>query len=102
MDLGMDLSFTLNEEDDILNTTIRDSDSGSTVYTVKTPKYAEGVISTTVTRRSQIDGSTKFAFKLLWRGEKTLLKDVWVVLDQKTLEEIPVRDVLERASGSTT
>lgn len=98
----MGLSFTPNEEDDILNTTIRDSETGSIVYTVETPKYAQGALSTTVTRRSQTDGSTRFAFKILWMGEKASLEDAMITLDHTTLEEIPVRDVLESASGSTT
>lgn len=102
MDLGMDLSFAANEEDDILNTTVRDSETGSIVYTVETPKYAEGPLGTTVMRRNQIDGSTRFAFKILWKGDRASMKDVMVVLDNRTLEEIPVKEVLERAPGSTT
>lgn len=98
----MSLSIASNEEDDILNTTIRDSDTRSIVYTVETPKYAAGAISTTVTRRSQVDGSTRFAFKMLWRGGKASLKDATVVLDQRTSEEVPIREVLESAPGSTT
>ena len=98
----MDLFFTPNRENDILNTTIRDSETGSIVYTVETPKYAEGALATTVTRRSQVDGSTRFAFKILWRGWKAALKDVMVVLDHRTWEEIPVRELLEESSGSTT
>jgi hypothetical protein len=102
MDLRMDLCFTPNEEDDILNTTIRDLETGSIMYTVETPKYAEGALGATVRRRSQIDGSTRFAFRILWKGGRALLKDVMVVLDESTLEEISVRKVLERAPGSST
>ena len=95
------LSFALNEEDDILNTTIRDSDTGSVMYTVKTPKHAEGILTTTVTRRNQINGSTRFAFSILWESGKKL-EDVKVVLDNRTFDEVPVREILENAPGSTT
>jgi len=99
----MNLSFTSNEEDDVLsmtslNATIRDSDTGSVMYTIETPKYAGGTMTTTVTRRNQIDGSTRFAFRILWKGAK----DVKVVLDAWSLEEIPVGEVLGSARGSTT
>ncbi|KAF9645293.1 hypothetical protein BDM02DRAFT_3189829 [Thelephora ganbajun] len=98
----MNLSFTLNEEDDILNTTVRDSETGSVMYTVETPKYAGGTLATTVTRRNQIDGSTRFAFRILWKGVRGSLEDVMVVLDSRTSEEVPVREVFESAPGSTT
>ena len=99
----MNLSFATNKEDsDILNTTIRDSETGSTVYTVETPNYAEGALTTTVTRCNQVNGSTRFAFRILWKGGKAALKDAMVVLDERTLEEVPVREVLESAPGSTT
>jgi hypothetical protein len=98
----MNLSFAPNEEDDILNTTIQDSATGSAMYIVETPKFNEGTLTTTVTRRSQVDGSTRFAFRILWKGERASLGDVMVVLDDRTLEEVPVRDVLESAPGSTT
>jgi len=54
----MNLSFTSDEEHDILNATIRDSDTDSVMYMIETPKRAGGTLSTTVTRRNQIDGST--------------------------------------------
>ena len=100
--LRMNLSFALNEQDDILNATIRDSDSGSVIYTIETPKYSGGVLASTATRRNQINGSTRFAFRILWKGEMASLKDIMVVLDNETSEEIPVRELLERAPGSTT
>lgn len=96
------LSFNPNEEDDILNTTIRDSETGSVVYVIETPKSAEGALATTVTRQSQADGSTRFASRILWRGARRTMKDAFVVLDSRNLEEIPVRQVLESAPGSTT
>ena len=102
MDLGTKLSIASDEEDDILNTTIRDSETGSIVYTVETPKYAEGALSTTVMRRNQVDGSTRFAFRILWRGGKASLKSVMVALDHRTSEEVPVGAILEGAPGSTT
>ena len=98
----INLSFSPDEEDDILNTTIRDSDSGSVIYTIETPKYSGGVLASTATRRNQVNGSTRFAFRILWKGEMTSLKEVAVVLDDKTSEEIPARELLEGAPGSNT
>ena len=98
----MNLSFTSDEEDDILNAIIRDSDTGSVMYTVETPKHAGGTVTTTVTRHNQIDESTRIAFRILWKGEKGSLEDAEVVLDFKTLDEIPVREIMEGTSGSTT
>ena len=98
----MNLTFTPNEEDDILNTTIRDSDIGSVMYTVETPKHAGGTLTTTVTRRNQADGSTRFAFRILWGGKKGSSEDVKVVLDFWTLAEVPAGEVLGSAPGSTT
>lgn len=97
MDLSLSFAFT---EDDILNATVRDSDTNSIMYTIKTPKYAEGALTTTVTRRNQIDESTRFAFRIVWRSPP--LEVVMVALDPRTLEEVPASQVLEGASGSTT
>ena len=98
----MNLSFVSDEEDDILNVTIRDSETDSVMYTVETPKRAGGTLSTTVTRRNQVDGSTRRAFRILWKGVKGSLEDVKIVLDFRTLEEVPVRDLLGNAPGGTT
>jgi hypothetical protein len=98
----MILSFVPNEQDDILNTVIRDSETGSVVYTIETPKRAEGAVATTVTRRSQFDKSTRFVFRILWKGGKNSLEDAMMVLDHDTLEEVPVRQILESAPGATT
>ena len=98
----MNLSFTPDEEDDILNATIRDSDTGSVMYTIETPKRAGGTLSTTVTRRDQIDGSTRLAFRILWKGRKGSSGDAEIVLDFRTLDEVPVREVMESATGGTT
>jgi len=68
------------------------------VYTIETPKYSGGILTTTVTRLNQIGGSTGFTFRILWKGAK----DVKVVLDAWSLEEIPVGEVLGSAFGSTT
>jgi len=100
--LNMNLSFTLDEEDDILNATIRDSDTNSVMYTVETPKRLVGTLTTNVTRRNQDDGSKRLAFRILWKGRKRSLEDVEVVLDFVTLEEVPVREVLGNAPGGTT
>lgn len=95
----MDLSFAITD-DDILDTTIRDSETNSIMYTVETPRYAEGALTTTATRRNLVNGSTRFAFGIVWGGAS--LEDARVVLDHRTLEDVPVRQVLERASGNTT
>jgi hypothetical protein len=100
--MNMSLSFAPREEDDILDTTILDSETGSLMYTVGTPKHAEGALTTTVTRRNQVDGSARFAFKIVWRGVRNSLKDVMIVLDSRTLEEVPVREVLKNAPGGST
>ena len=98
----MHLTFDLNEEDDVLNTTILDAETGSVMYTVDTPQYSRGTLTTTVTRRSQHDGSTRFAFRILWKRARRLFEDVTLVLDHRTLEEIPVGQLLERARGTAT
>lgn len=100
--MNMNLSFAPHEEDDIFDTTIRDSETGSVIYTVETPKHAGGALATIVTRRNQVDGSVRFAFKILWKGVRNLLEDAMVVLDSRTLEEVPAREVLESAPGSAT
>lgn len=97
----MNLSFALDEEDDILNSTIRDSDSGSVMYTLETPRFAGGVLTTTATRKSQTDGSTRVAFRILWKGGGGL-EDAMVVLNDRTSEEVPIREVLRVAPGGDT
>lgn len=74
--------------------------TGSIMYTIETSKSVGGFLTTTATRRNQIDGSTRFAFRIVWVG--TSLGDAMVVLDHNTLEEVPVRQVLEKAPGTTT
>ena len=101
MDLSLNLSFALDEDDDILNATIRDSDTGSVMYTLKTPKYAGGTLTTTATRTNQIDGLTRIAFRILWKGEKGL-EDAEVVLNNRTREGVPIRDVFQVAPGGDT
>jgi len=98
----MNLSFTPDEEGDIFNAIIRDSDTGSVMYTIETPKRAGGTLATTVTRRNQIDGSTRLVFRALWKGVKGTLENMKIVLDFRTLEEVPIREVLRNAPGSTT
>ena len=101
MDLDLNLSFALDEEDDILNATIRDSDTGSVMYTLETPKYAEGILTTTATRTNQIDGSPRVAFRILWKGGKGL-DDAYVVLNDRTSEEVSIREVFGTAPGGDT
>jgi len=98
----MNLAFNPNEEGDILNATIRDYDAGFVKYTVETPKHTGRTLTTTVTRRNQTDGSTRLAFRILWKGVKGSLEDVKIVLDFRTLEEVPVRELLGSAPGGTT
>ena len=98
----MNLSFALNEENDILNTTIRDSNAGSVVYTLETSKWAGDTLATTAMRRSRFDGSTRFAFMIIWKGGKGSLKDAMIVLDDGATEEVPVGELLEHAPGSNT
>jgi len=100
--LRMNLSFTSDGEDDILNTTIQDSDTGSVVYTTETPKRSGGTLTTTVRRWNPMDGSTELVFRILWKGTGKSLGDVTVVSDFRTLEEIPVREILGSAPGVTT
>jgi len=95
---GLNLSFALGSEDDILNATIRDSNTGSVVYTLETPKYTEGTLTTTATRTNQIDGTTKVVFKIFWKGRKNL-EHAKVVLNNRTSEEIPIREIFRVAPG---
>jgi len=98
MDPGLNLSFTLDDEDDILNATIRDSNTGSIVYTLETPKYAEGVFTTIATRTNQTDGTTRIVFKVLWKGGRGF-DHAKVVLNNRTSEEIPIREIFQDAPG---
>ena len=98
MDLDLNLSFALDDEDDILNATIRDSNTGSIMYTLETPNYAEGILTTTVTRTNQTDGTTRIVFKILWKGGKGL-DDGKVVLNNRTSEEISIREIFRDAPG---
>jgi len=96
----MNLSFTPDEGGDIFNATIRDSNTDSVIYTVETPKGAGGTLTTTVTRRDQIDGSTRLAFWILWKGPEGSSEDAGIVLDFRTLEEVPAREVMGSAPGA--
>jgi len=98
----MNLTFDLNEEEDILNTTIQDSTTGSVMYTVETPKYAEGTMTTTVTRFNRTDGSASRAFKILWKGKRGSLEEAEVVLDSEAPGEVPAREILQNTPGSST
>lgn len=100
--LRMNLSFTSDEEDDILNATIEDADTGSVIYTAETPKRAGGTLTTTITRWNSMDGSNELVFRILWKGTGKSSGGVRVVSDFRTLEEIPVREILGSAPGVTT
>lgn len=97
----MNLSFVLNEEDDILNTIIRDSDTGLVVYTIETLKCAGGALTTTVMGQNQIVGWTRLAFRILWKGGKESLGDAMIVLGDR-ISQIPVGELLESTPGSNT
>ena len=101
MDLPLSLSFTLDQEEDVLNTTVRDSSTGSVMYMVETPKFARGALTTTAMRQNQIDGSARFAFSILWKGARMSLDGAKVVLDNRTSEELPIREILQTAPGSS-
>lgn len=97
----MHLTFALNEEEDILNAVVQDSTTGSAMYTVETPRYAEGTLTTTVTRLNRTDGSTSRAFRILWKG-KGSLEEAEVVLDNGLSGEVPAREILQDTPGSST
>lgn len=99
----MNLAFTSDEEDDILNATVRSSETGSVAYTIETPKFSGGTMTTTVRREHRVYyGSSEFLFRILWKGAKGSFEDVMVVVSPTTLEEVPVREVLKSAPGGST
>lgn len=98
----MHLTFSLNDEEDILNATIQDPTTGSVMYTVETPKFAEGTLTTTVTRFNRTDGSTSRAFKILWKGRKGSLEEAGVLLDNGLSGEVPAREILQVTPGGST
>jgi hypothetical protein len=55
-----------------------------------------------VTRQNRVYSSNRFVFRILWKGARASLEDAMVVLDFRTLEEIPVRQVFKGAPGSST
>jgi len=100
----MYLVFALNEDKDILNTTIRDEDTGSILYTVDTSKQGGGVLTTTVA-----DGeSTEPVYRILWNGGEGSLDYAQVEMGsgssgKKPATETLGRDLMERVPdrGST-
>ena len=95
----MKLIFASDEEDDILNAIIRNSETDSVIYTIETPKHSGGTLTTTIRSQNQVYSSRRFLFKILW---KESLEDATVVSDFRTLKEVPVREVLKSAPGGTT
>jgi hypothetical protein len=101
MGLSLNLSFALDDVDDIPNATIRDSETGSVVYTLETPRYAQGTLTTTTTRTNRTDGPTRVAFRILWKGGKGL-EDANVVLNNMNSKGVPIREVFRAAPGGDT
>ena len=91
----MNLIFT-NENGDILNSTIRDSDTGSVMYTVETPARERGWVFTTVTKVNRDDGSTTRAFRILWGDGKVEIGS------GTSRTDVDIRDTLQRAPGACT
>lgn len=98
----MDLTFDLDGEAEILNTTVRDYTTGSVMYTVETPTCAEGTLTTTVTGLNRADGSVSRAFKILWKGKKPSLEEAEVTLVNGPSRGVPAREILHDAPGVST
>ena len=94
----MNLSFTADEE--VLDSVIFESASGSPVYQLETPKYSGRVLTTTASRCDFVDGSSWPVFQILWAG--TSLERTRVVLDFATRAKCQARDILPDAHGGST
>jgi len=93
----MNVSF---DAADVLNSTVLESSSGSSIYQLETPKYSEGVLTTTASRRDYIDSSLLPVFQILWAGDS--LENRILVVDPATRAESKARDILPSAQGGTT
>jgi hypothetical protein len=93
----MNISFAT---DDVLNSTVLESSSGSPIYQLETPKYSRGVLTTTASRRDYLDGSSLPAFQILWVGKS--LENTNLVLDPTTRAKSKARDILPDAQGGAT
>jgi len=94
----MNLSFTADE--DVLDCVVFESDSGSPIYQLETPKYSGRVLTTTASRFDYVDGSTWPVFQILWAG--TSLERTRLVLDFATRTKCKARDILPDAQGGST
>jgi hypothetical protein len=94
----MNLSFTADE--DVLDSIIFESASGSPIYQLETPKYSGRVLTTTASRCDHIDGSSWPVFQILWAG--TSLEHAKLVLDFTTCAKCKARDILPEAQGGST
>jgi len=90
----MNLSFT---SDDVFDSVIFESASGSPVYQLETPKYSGRVLTTTVSR---CHGSSRPAFKIFWAGSS--LEHAKLELNFATRTKCKARDILPDAQGSST
>ena len=98
----MNLTFDLDGEGEILNTTVRDYTTGSVMYTIETPTCAEGALTTTVTGFNRTDGSVGRGFKILWKGKKPSLEGAEVMLVNGSSRGVPAREILHDAPGVST
>ena len=94
----MNLSFTAS--DDVLDSVVFETSSGSPIYQLETPKYSGRVLTTTASRCDYVDGSSWPVFQILWVG--TSLEHRSLVLDFTTRTKRKARDVLPDAQGSST
>ena len=94
----MNLSFTA--DDNVLDSIIFDSSSGSPIYQLNTPKYSGRVLTTTVSRFDHVDGSSWPVFQILWAG--TSLEHAKLVLDFTTRTKCKARDILPDVQGGST
>jgi len=93
----MNISFAA---DDVLNSPVLESSSGSPIYQLETPKHSRGVLTTTASRRDYVDGSSSPVFQIIWAG--TSLESTNLVLDPTTRVKSKARDILHNSQGATT
>ena len=92
----MNISFAA---DDIFDSTVFESSSGSPLYKLQTPKHS-GRVTTTASRYDYVDSSAWPVFQIRWAGSS--LEHRKLVLDFATHAECRARDVLHDAHGSST
>ena len=92
----MNLSFAA---DDIFDSVVFESSSGSPLYQLQTPKHS-GRVATTASRYDYVDSSSLPVFQIRWAGNS--LEHRKLVLDFATNAEYGARDVLRGARGGST